>query len=311
VVSALVLGLLAVGVLVALFSDRLRLVIEEQAAARTKAERLIQFGLGLPLPGTPDTDKLDARLTEQGLTLGAPVFIRIFKAESELEVWLRKGETYDRLAIYPICRWSGGLGPKQVQGDRQAPEGIYTVAADQLNPHSRWHRSFNLGFPNALDRSFGRSGTFLMVHGGCSSAGCYAMTDPVIDEIWRLVTAALSGGQQRFHVHIFPFRMTAQNMNRRKTNAWMPFWQDLKFGHDLFEAERVPPRVLTCNGHYAFEKTPPGQDDTAPLQAACPGAEAGRLPSPQPLPVSTPLPGSVAGKSRRSASLTNRARVQR
>ena len=141
----LFLGVVALSLVAAALWDRVQLVIEDQDAARTKAERLIQFGLGLPLPNTPDTSQLDARLSAAGHALGAPVFIRIFKAESELEVWLRRDLKYERFAVYPICRWSGRLGPKVVQGDRQAPEGIYTVAADQLNPHSRWHRSFNIG----------------------------------------------------------------------------------------------------------------------------------------------------------------------
>jgi murein L,D-transpeptidase YafK len=270
IARVLMLGLVVMALVMTALWDRVRLVLDERRAAGIKAQRLIQFGLGLPLPGTPDTDRLDARLKEQGFALGAPVFMRIFKAESELEIWLRRGERYERFTAYPICRWSGQLGPKLAQGDRQAPEGFYSVAADQLNPNSRWHRSFNIGFPNALDRSYSRTGTFLMVHGGCSSVGCYAMTDPVIDEIWRLVTAALRHGQPHFHVHIFPFRMTAANLARRKNSPWLPFWQDLKHGHDLFETQRVPPKVLSCNGHYAFERAPAGIVDAAPLGVGCP-----------------------------------------
>lgn len=315
IARVLVLGLLVIGLTTAALWDRILLVIEEQEAARTKAERLLQFGLGLPLPNTPDTDRLDARLREAGHTLGAPVFIRIFKAESELEVWLRRGQHYERFAVYPICRWSGRLGPKEVQGDRQAPEGIYTVAADQLNPHSRWHRSFNIGFPNVLDRSYGRSGTFLMVHGGCTSAGCYAMTDPVIDEIWRIVTAALRQGQPRFHLHIFPFRMTAQNISRRKDHVWLPFWQDLKYGHDLFEADRVPPMAMACNGHYAFERTPAGQDDAGPLLWGCPGGTAtgGFVASAAPPPPVVTVPAMIRPGRTRSASAaaSGRSRLQR
>ena len=90
---------------------------------------------------------------QQGVALGAPVFIRIFKREFELELWMRRDGRFHRFAIYPICRWSGRLGPKLVEGDSQAPEGFYTVDAKALNPASRWHRSFNLGFPNAFDRA--------------------------------------------------------------------------------------------------------------------------------------------------------------
>ena len=164
----------------------------------TRAEYHACFRAGEPLAGTPDLAQLDERLAAHGVKLGVPVYVRIFKLESELELWMEKDGRFVRFATYPICLWSGRLGPKLREGDRQAPEGFYTVADEQLNPNSRWHRSFNLGFPNAFDQAHGRTGSFIMVHGGCVSIGCYAMTDPVVDEIWRLVTAALDSGQARF-----------------------------------------------------------------------------------------------------------------
>ena len=199
-------------------------------------------------------------LPPHGVKLGAPVFIRIFKLESELELWVEKGGRFERFATYPICLWSGRLGPKLQEGDSQAPEGFYTVDAEQLNPNSRMHRSFNLGFPNVFDRAHGRTGSFLMVHGGCASIGCFAMTDPVVDEIWRMVTAALDGGQPRFPVHVFPFRMTERNLNFRRGYRWEGFWAELKKGYDLFEQSRIPPVVSVCNGRYVFE---PGTIETA------------------------------------------------
>ena len=139
------------------------------------------------------------------------MFLRIFKLESELEIWMEKDGRYQKFATYPICLWSGRLGPKLREGDRQAPEGFYAVTKEELNPNSRWHRSFSLGFPNAFDRAQGRTGSFIMVHGGCQSVGCFAMTNDVVDEIWRLVTAALDQGQPAFNVQVFPFRMTEKN----------------------------------------------------------------------------------------------------
>lgn len=231
-----------------------------------RADRYLHHLTGRPLRGTPEVARLKQRLAEGGVALGAPVFMRIFKKESELELWLKKNGRYVRFASYPICRWSGRLGPKLKQGDRQAPEGFYTVSRRQLNPNSRWHRSFNLGFPNAFDRAHGRTGSYLMVHGGCSSIGCYAMTNPVIDEIWRLVTSSLANGQSRFHVHVFPFRMTDRNL-RRHQGEWRPFWSDLKTGHDLFERSRLPPVVSVCRGRYTFE---PGTGREAQIRARCP-----------------------------------------
>jgi murein L,D-transpeptidase YafK len=237
-----------------------------------EAERSRRFGqaaLGVPLAGTPDLGALDRRLAAEGLSLGAPVFIRIFKREFELELWMRREGVFHRFAVYPICRWSGRLGPKLAEGDSQAPEGFYTVDAKALNPASRWHRSFNLGFPNAYDRSHRRTGSLIMVHGGCASIGCFAMTDPVVDEIWRLVTAALKKGQPRFHVHVYPFRLTAENLAQRSHERWLPFWQNLKRGHDLFEQTLLPPRISACEGSYAFAAAAAGSDGGLEIDNLC------------------------------------------
>ena len=234
-----------------------------------RSRRYAQAAVGVPLAGTPDLGALDRRLAAEGLSLGAPVFIRVFKREFELELWMKRGAGFHRLAVYPICRWSGRLGPKLAEGDAQAPEGFYTVDAKALNPASRWHRSFNLGFPNAYDRSHRRTGSFVMVHGGCASIGCYAMTDPVVDEIWRVVTAALKKGQPRFHVHVYPFRMTAENMAQRAHERWLPFWQNLKRGHDLFEQTRLPPRVSVCEGSYGFAVAAAGSDGSQEIESHC------------------------------------------
>jgi murein L,D-transpeptidase YafK len=207
---------------------------------------------GLPLPGTPDLAKFDDRLKAQGVALGAPIFLRIFKLESELEIWMEKDGRYQKFATYPICLWSGRLGPKLREGDRQSPEGFYAVTKDELNPNSRWHRSFSLGFPNAFDRAQGRTGSFIMVHGGCQSVGCFAMTNNVVEEIWELVTSALDQGQLAFSVQVFPFRMTEKNLAARKGDRWSGFWADLKKGYDSFERTRLPPMVSVCDDRYVI-----------------------------------------------------------
>jgi murein L,D-transpeptidase YafK len=227
-------------------------VFDKIAIGREQISRQKRAILNEPLPGTPDLKKLDQRLQAAGQRVGAPVLVRIYKREMELELWLEKAGRFERFATYPICRFSGLLGPKLKEGDRQAPEGFYTVEASQLNPNSRWHRSFNLGFPNAYDRAQGRSGTFLMVHGGCTSIGCYAMTDAVIDEIWLFVTRAFANGQRRFQVQAFPFRMTDANLALRQGSQWFSFWSDLKAGADLFEATGRPPDATVCEGRYQF-----------------------------------------------------------
>lgn len=269
-----VFGLLVVGGVVVLFAlpDR-RQQLDRLWVNFTREANSFRYRTGRPLPGTPNLARLGERLQAKGVQHGAPVFLRIFKLESELELWMEKDERYVLFATYPICRWSGRLGPKFKEGDAQAPEGFYAVSKEQLNPNSRWHRSFNLGYPNEFDQAHGRTGSFLMVHGGCQSIGCFAMTDGVVDEIWRLVTAALDGGQKRFPVHVFPFRMTDGNFDARKTYSWSGFWADLKTGHDLFEQSRIPPAISVCDGRYAFE---PGRIETVsqPVAVRCPPALA-------------------------------------
>lgn len=230
---------------------------------------------GLMLPGTPDLDRLDERLAAAGVKLGVPIFLRIFKREFELELWVQRDGTFRHFATYPICRWSGKLGPKLATGDHQAPEGFYTVDAQQLNPNSRWHRSFNLGFPNAFDKAHARTGSFLMVHGGCSSVGCYAMTDKAIDEIWRIVTAALEAGQPRFQVQVFPFRMTDAHLAYYGDRPDAAFWRNLKEGYDLFEQRKVPPRTSVCDRSYSFAPGSSAPDGSAPVEIRCPTSKAG------------------------------------
>lgn len=247
---------------------------------------------GQPMSGTPDLARLDDRLREKGLALGSPILMRIFKRDFELEVWMLKNGRYELFATYPICKWSGRLGPKLASGDRQAPEGFYSVDRGALNPNSRWHRSFNLGFPNPYDRSHDRSGSFLMVHGGCGSIGCYAMTNPVIDEIWTILNRAFDGGQKRFQAQVFPFRMTEANLARYDGAQWSEFWTDLKSGHDLFEKDRLPPAVGVCNKRYTFVSGLKTSDVTGPVSAECPAANTtaalGQVPSqglpPNPVP---------------------------
>ena len=180
------------------------------------------------------------------------------------------GDRFQRFAIYPICRWSGRLGPKLEEGDGQAPEGFYTVDAKALNPASRWHRSFNLGFPNAFDRAHDRTGSFVMVHGGCASVGCFAMTDPVVDEIWRLVTAALNGRPEALPCARLPLPHDARRTSARREPApWAPFWRDLKRGYDAFEATQLPPRIAVCAGRYTFAPALPASDGSHEIDNGC------------------------------------------
>jgi murein L,D-transpeptidase YafK len=190
-------------------------------------------------------------LGKKGMSPKSPIFIRIFKQESELEVWKQRSDgRFYMFRTYPICNWSGDLGPKSRVGDKQSPEGFYTVAKWQMNPNSQFHLSFNLGYPNSYDKANGHTGKFLMVHGKCKSAGCYAMTDALIEEIYALAREAFNGGQESFEVHAFPFRMTEENMKRNRNSRYYRFWTMLKPAYDYFEQTRLPPKIVVCNRRY-------------------------------------------------------------
>ena len=188
------------------------------------------------------------------LQIGAPVFIRIFKQDAVLELWLKGAQRYQLFRSYPICAFSGALGPKTREGDGQAPEGVYQVKQEQMNPASRFHLSFNLGYPNAYDQAHGYTGAALMVHGDCVSIGCYAMTDAKIEEIYTLMARAFGGGQQSIPVHAFPFRLTQAALGAHSNHLFAEFWQELAPIYQAFEDTAVPPRVRVQAGYYRIEK---------------------------------------------------------
>lgn len=206
----------------------------------------------------------------KGMTAASPIMIRIFKEENVLEVWKQTSSgRYDLLKEYEICKWSGKLGPKFKEGDRQAPEGFYTINPWQMNPNSDYYLAFNMGFPNTYDRAHGRTGTHLMVHGACSSAGCYSMTDERMSEIFALAREAFEGGQKAFQVQAYPFKMTPKAMAEHAGHEHYEFWKMLKEGYDHFEITKAPPKVDVCDKRYVFNRI--AEDDKAFKAAeACP-----------------------------------------
>lgn len=202
----------------------------------------------------PLSSATKTRLENLKMTVGSPMVVRIFKEEAELEVW--KWRKFDRKYAlykkYDICAYSGELGPKIKEGDRQAPEGFYTIVPGLMNPKSNYYLAFNLGFPNAFDRAHKRTGSHLMVHGSCSSRGCYAMEDDQIEEIYQLGRESFSAGQRSFQVQAFPFRLTKANLSKHANNRHIEFWRMLKDGYDHFEATKQPPKVDVCEKRYIF-----------------------------------------------------------
>ena len=228
--------------------------------------------------GKPMPVALQTLLASKGLRRSSPIMLRIFKTENVLEVWKRKGQSADGPYVlvksYEICKYSGGLGPKFKEGDRQAPEGFYEVGRRLMNPHSKYHLAINMGYPNAYDRAHGRTGSFLMIHGACSSAGCYSMTDPYAEEIYALARDAFLAGQKRIQIQAFPFRMTPKNMAAHRDHEHFAYWRMLKQGYDHFQLTRRPPRVNACGKQYVFNMRPTGEAELpGPMakRAAAPG----------------------------------------
>lgn len=202
----------------------------------------------------PVPPKLVQAMTDKNMELQSPILVRIFKQEAELEVWKQDRDgRFGLLKTYPICRWSGDLGPKMREGDRQAPEGFYSITPAQMNPQSSFYLAFNTGYPNAFDQALGRTGSQLMVHGDCSSRGCYAMTDEQMAEIYSLGRESFFGGQRAFQLQAYPFRMTPINMAKHRNNPNMPFWKMIKEGYDHFEVTRQEPKVDFCEKKYVFD----------------------------------------------------------
>jgi murein L,D-transpeptidase YafK len=194
------------------------------------------------------------RLRQKSFAMGQSLLIRIFKQESIIELWMKRADKFELALAYPICAWSGSLGPKLKEGDRQSPEGFYFASTRNLNPNSAYHRAINVGFPNAFDQSLGRTGSALMIHGSCVSIGCYAIRDAAVDDLFTIALAALGAGQDHIPIHIFPFRMTNDNLTAHAQNPWIDFWRNLKEGDDMFHATGLPPDAAACEGKYVFGK---------------------------------------------------------
>lgn len=242
-----------------------------------------------------------SKLASLGSSPGAAMMVRIFKESSELEVWKQtSGGGYKLFKSYEICAWSGALGPKIKEGDRQSPEGFYTVTPGLMNPNSNYYLAFNTGFPNKFDRAYGRTGSDLMVHGDCSSRGCYSMTDESIAEIYALARESFKGGNASFQLQIYPFRMSATNLAKHADNPNMSFWKDIKEGYDRFEISKAPVSWDVCNKEYVFDV--PGGTALDPL-GSCPVTVAQNVPD----SVKAKAAADDAAMAQEVANLANKA----
>jgi murein L,D-transpeptidase YafK len=221
-----------------------------QAAPETKESPTLE--LPETAPQAVLTSSVAAAFAEKHLRFGAPVFLRVYKQSSEVELWVQQGPRYALFKTYSICRWSGGLGPKMVQGDRQAPEGLYHITAPDLVVNRRWHRAMRLNYPNAFDVVNGRTGYGIYIHGKCRSVGCFAINDDNVEEVYEIVRAALSNGQVRIPVLSLPFRFSSINSLVNEPFVFGEFWRELRRADFLFNRDRLPPSASLCDGNYYF-----------------------------------------------------------
>jgi murein L,D-transpeptidase YafK len=244
---------------------RALVLIAAFSAGLTPAACLGEDSKPLPAKATRELpSELLALLRQKRMSKNSPIILRVFKEEAELEVW--KQDTtglFQLLKTYPICRWSGDLGPKQWEGDRQAPEGFYTITPELMNPNSNYYLAINTGYPNSFDKANKRDGSLLMIHGDCSSSGCYAMTDEQISEIYSLARDSLLG-RPAFQVQAYPFRLTPANLARHRDHPNLAFWKMLKIGNDHFETTHLEPRVDVCERRYVFDAQPPASQPDSP-----------------------------------------------
>jgi murein L,D-transpeptidase YafK len=247
---------------------------ERSMLSKPFANRFLAFSLFVPLCGflagceesslspparslTPISPKTASAMEKIGSSKSAPILIRSYKKEAEFEIWKMKADGhYAYLKSFPLCRWSGQLGPKVREGDRQVPEGFYSITPNRMNPESHYYLSFDIGYPNAYDRAHGRTGGSIMVHGACSSAGCFSMTDAQIAEIYAIAREAFAGGQHAIQMQSYPFRMTAENLAKYRLDPNISFWKQLKEGSDNFEVTKQDVAVGVCDKHYVFNAIP-------------------------------------------------------
>jgi murein L,D-transpeptidase YafK len=254
-----------------------------RAGAKSLRASALVIAAGLGLSACQDTTTLTsgrslapipaqtvALMEQKGSTKNAPMLIRAYKKEAELEIWkMRADGTYAHLKTYPMCRWSGQLGPKKREGDRQVPEGFYSITPGQMNPNSQFYLAFNVGYPNALDKAQGYTGGAIMVHGACASAGCFSMTDEQIAEIYAIARESFGGGQRAIQMQTMPFRMNAENLAKHRLDPNIKFWREIKEGYDHFEVSKREPQVAFCGRRYVFNASA-ADGSRLDAAAACP-----------------------------------------
>ncbi len=187
------------------------------------------------------------------------VFLRVFKHEKELQVWLKEkgNSSYRHFKTYPICASSGELGPKRKEGDNQVPEGFYEI--QHFNPASSYHLSLKVNYPNKSDmkKAKGRPGGDIMIHGECVTIGCIPIENDPIEELYILCVESFDR-KHKISLDIFPFKFTAENdktIGSGYSKELNDFWKTLKPGYTYFEENKKAAKVsVDKNGNYEVVK---------------------------------------------------------
>jgi murein L,D-transpeptidase YafK len=208
-------------------------------------------------------DTLKRQFAAKKLTWPAKyIYIRSFKYDSELEVWVRNSlsEEFQLFKTYKVCALAGSLGPKRMEGDFQVPEGVYHI--NEFNHNSAFHLSLGISYPNASDRILSDSiqpGGDIYIHGSCVTTGCIPITNPQIEEVYILASHARSAGQDFIPVHIFPIRFNVMRskyyLERQIQNdpELQRFEARLKQVYDYFETTKQIPVVgVDAKGDYVL-----------------------------------------------------------
>ena len=217
---------------------------------------------------SPEEDRVQTVITEKGSLIlenlqnyqlestDLNILFVAYKDLDRLDLFAKSTaqEQYKLIQQYPICARSGKLGPKKAEGDKQVPEGFYTI--NRFNPKSKFYLSLGVNYPNAFDLAHNYTGSDIFIHGKCETVGCLPMTDDLMKEIYLYALWAKDSGQQNIPVYIFPFEMTEENMLIYKPQVnddTFSFWQNIQQGYLLFQESKkeVTFEVIDRKYHFA------------------------------------------------------------
>ena len=199
--------------------------------------------------------KIESRLKAIQIDTLKSVYLRAFKMDRELEVWVSDGKIWKLFAVYPFCANSGIPGRKRIQGDRQIPEGCYKIT--EFNLWSNYHLSMRINYPNEADwfwADTSKPGGDIFIHGGCVTIGCIPITDKYIEELWTICKKT----NEEIPVHIFSTRFDKQ-ANLRKLYTFVYTKEDFLFQEEMKKVffyfqkwRRIPDIKIDGKGKYVI-----------------------------------------------------------